>query len=336
MKFLITGANGFIGSHLSVKLANEGHTVVGIARRPDSKNPEYNRLVREGKIIHIKGDVSSFDFSLIKEENIDQIIHIAGVVAPFGKFEHFLRVNLGGTKKLLEYAKSKGVKCFTYYSSVAVYGYGGYVGLKEDAPKPAFCDPYSKSKLITEREVVRYCKEVNMDYVIIRPGNVFGEYDFTSSDEIYRRIKNGNMPICGGGKYKSCFVYVKNLVNATAHVALNKECHNQDYNVTDGENETLKEYLTMVAQELKVKPKFTNVVAPIAKFAASFVEFIYKLFRIKKVPLITKFSVWQNCNHYNFDISKLFSTGYKKEYTIKEGVENTAKWFMEEVYEGKN
>lgn len=333
MKFLITGANGFIGSHLAIKLVKEGHSVVGIARRAKSINPEYNQLCSQGKIEHLQGDVSTFDFNSIK--GVDQIIHIAGVVAAFGDLNHFLNVNLGGTKRLLDYAINNGVKCFTYYSTAAVYGYGGYVGLTEDAKKPAFSDPYSKSKLITETEVVRFCKENKLDYVIIRPGNVFGEYDTTSSDEIYGRVKRQKMLICAGGKYKSCFVYVKNLVNATVHVCLNENCHNQDYNVTDGENETLKEYLTMVANGFKVKAKFTNIPAFLSKFTACFIEGIYKLFRIKKVPLITKFSVWQNCADYNFDISKILSTGYKKEYTLLQGVENTCKWYNGEDNETK-
>ncbi len=334
MKFLITGANGFIGSHLAVELVKKGHFVVGVARRADSNNPEYNEFVKSGKIQHVRGDVLTFDFNSIN--GVDQIIHIAGVVAAFGDMNHFLKVNLGGTKRLLDYAVSSGVKCFTYYSTAAVYGYGGYTGLKEDAFKPAFKDPYSKSKLITEQEVTRFCSENGLDYVIIRPGNVFGEYDTTSSDEIYGRVKKGKMVICAGGKYKSCFVYVKNLVNATIHVALNKEHHNQDYNVTDGENETLKEYLTMVAHGFNVKSKFTNIPAFLSKLAASLIEGVYKLFRIKKVPLITKFSVWQNCADYNFDISKILSTGYKKEFTIEQGVKNTCKWYNEAYYETKN
>ena len=327
MKFLITGANGFIGAHLSVKLVKEGHEVIGVARRNKSINPEYNKFLEEGKITHICGDVSTFDFHSIK--GVDQIIHIAGVVAAFGDMKKFINVNLEGTKRLLNYALWANVKCFTYYSTAAVYGYGGYTNLKEDALKPAFSDPYSKSKLLTETEVKGFCTKNNINYVIIRPGNVFGEYDKTSSDEIYGRVLKGKMVVCAGGKYKSCFVYVKNLVNATVHVALNEQYQNTDYNVTDGEGETLKEYLTEVAREFKVKPKFTNVPAGIAKVFACLVEGIYKLFRIKKVPLITKFSVWQNCADYHFDISKILSTGYKKEYSVSDGIKNTCKWYLE-------
>ena len=118
-----------------------------------------------------------------------------------------------------------------------------------------------------------------------------------------------------------------NLANAVIHTALNKEAHNTDYNVTDGENETLKEYLTLVAETFGVKAKFINFPAPIAKMVASLIEGTYKLFGIKKAPLITKFSIWQNCADYNFSIEKLLSTGYKKEYDFNASIKKTVDWF---------
>lgn len=324
---LITGGNGFIGSHITNKFVELGYKVFVICRRNSSDNPIFNKNVKSGKVKILQGNIKDFDYSKITQD-INYIVHVAGLVSPYGKLKDFMEVNYNGTKKLLEYAKNiNDLQCFTYLSSTAVYGYYGYTNLKEDAKKKPFNNPYSISKLETEKLVENFCTKNKIDYCIIRPGNVFGEYDYTSSHEIYGRVKKCKMSICAGGKYKSCFVYAGNLANAVIHTALKKEAHNTDYNVTDGENETLKEYLTLVANTFGVKAKFINFPAPIAKMVASLIEGTYKLFGIKKAPLITKFSIWQNCADYNFSIEKLLSTGYTKEYDFNTSIKKTVDWF---------
>ena len=324
---LITGGNGFIGAHISNTFVKNGYKVYSLCRSGKSKNIEFNKFVEEGKIIILKGSVTDFDYSTLKE-NFAYIVHVAGVVSPYGKLSYFMEVNFGGTKKLLEYANTLSeLKCFTYISSTAVYGYSGYKNLKEDAEKKPFKNPYSISKLETENLVKDFCFKNKMDFTIIRPGNVYGEYDYTSSHEIYSRVKRKKMSMCAGGKYLSCFVYVGNLAQAIYHTSVNKNCHNTDYNVTDGNNETLKEYLTLVANTFNVKPKFTNFPAPIAKCVATIIEGTYKMFGVKKAPLITKFSIWQNCADYNFSIEKLLSTVYKKTTDYETAVQNTVNWF---------
>lgn len=320
---LVTGANGFIGSHLAIELVKRGFFVYGLHRRKDSKNPEYNKLVEEGKIEVIQADVSTLDVSTLP--SVDYVFHIAGKVSVWGKLKDFMAINHDGTKKLLEYAKKINVKCFTYLSSVAVYGFYGYKNIEEDGEKKPFKNPYSISKLETENMLKNFAKENALPYVIIRPGNVYGEYDYTSSHEIYTRVQKEKMMISAGGKYESCFVYVGNLVEAILHTAFNSNLHNTDYNVADNNN-TLKEYLTDVANSFGVKPKFKNFAKPIAKSVACLVEGVYKVFRIKKAPLITRFSVYQNCEHYSFSTKKLEGAGYKPKFTKTEGINNTVLW----------
>lgn len=321
---LITGANGFIGSHLSCKLVEQGFTVIGIYRKNSSNNPLFNKYVQEGKIIPKIGDFTTFDYSQIGY--VDYIFNIAGKVSAWGSIDSFMKINYVGAKKLIAFAKQIKPKCFCQFSSVAVYGFDGYVNLKEDAEKKPFKNGYSISKLETENMVKAECEKNGIDYLIVRPGNVYGEYDYTSSHEIYTRIKKQKMLISAGGKFKSCFVYVGNLVDAVVHLALNEKCHNTDYNLTDGNNETLKEMFTCIANAFGVKPKFINVPGPLAKLVAILVESWYKLFRLKKAPLITKFSVWQNCADYSFSIEKLKSTGFQPQVSMQEGAKRTVNW----------
>ena len=321
---LITGANGFIGSHLSCELVERGFMVYAVHRKPNSKNPLYNQYVNDGKIKVFLGDVSNFDTSVLPK--VDYVYHIAGKVSVWGKIDEFRKINLNGTSNFLQYAKKCNVKCFTYLSSVAVYGFYGYKQLDENGNKKPFKNPYSISKLETELFVKDFCTENNIPYVIIRPGNVYGEYDYTSSNEIYDRVKKQKMMISAGGKYESCWVYVKNLVEAIIITSMKDDAKNQDYNVADG-NTNLKDYLTKIANAYGVKPKFKNFPKPIAKLTAILVEGFYKMFFIKKAPKITRFTVWQNCTDYSFSTKKLEATGYVKPYCEEEGIKRTAQYF---------
>lgn len=324
---LVTGANGFIGSHLSCKLVEEGFKVIGLSRAEKSNNVLFNKYKEEKKIEMFIADMTSFDYS--KLPKVDYIFHIAGKVCVWGSIDSFMAVNYEGTKKVLEYAKKVKPECFCQISSVAVYGFYGYKNLPETGEKKPFKNGYSLSKLAVEDLVETECKNNGIDYVIIRPGNVYGEYDYTSSHEIYGRIQHEKMLISAGGKYESCFVYVGNLVDAILLTAFTPDARNTDYNVTDGHRETLKEMFTAIAKEFGVRPKFTNVPAWAAKLLATLVESFYKLFRIKKAPLITKFSVWQNCADYSFSIAKLKKVGFKPKVSMKEGIKRTVKWFKQ-------
>ena len=322
-KVLVTGGNGFIGSHLCVELVNRGFMVYSLQRRNNSKNITFNKLVEDGKIVIVKGDVTQIDVNSLPK--VDYVFHIAGKVSVWGKLKEFEKVNCGGTLKMLEFAKNCNVKCFTYLSSVAVYGFYGYKNITEDGEKKPFKNGYSISKLKTEKIVEDFSKENNLPYVIIRPGNVYGEYDYTSSHEIYTRVQKEKMMISAGGKYESCFVYVGNLVEAILHTAFGDNTKNTDYNVSDN-NDTLKQYLTNVANEFGVRPKFKNFAKPLAKGVACLVEGIYKIFFIKKAPLITRFSVYQNCEDYSFSIDKLKRVGYVPKYSTEQGIKNTVNW----------
>lgn len=130
---LVTGGNGFIGSHLCVELVNRGVKVYSLQRSKKARNETYNKFVDEGKIEVIIGDVTKVDVATLPK--VDYVFHIAGKVSVWGKLKDFLAVNLEGTKKLLEYSKQNHIKCFTYLSSVAVYGFYGYQNISEDGGK---------------------------------------------------------------------------------------------------------------------------------------------------------------------------------------------------------
>ncbi|MGI6702328.1 MAG: NAD-dependent epimerase/dehydratase family protein [Christensenellales bacterium] len=323
---LITGICGFVGAAVAAQLAARGVNVIGVDVNDKPRNKELYRLIEEGRVKVYKGNLVNFDFDTLPP--VDHVYQIAGKVSPWGDIKDFDEINVSGTKRVIDYAIKAKSKSFLYLSSVAVYGYRGYTDLREEDEKLPFNNPYSISKLRAETMVMNYCRENNLPYVVIRPGNVYGPYDYTSSVHIYKKIKQENMPYIDKGRYISCFVYVDNLADAIATAGLSQEAWNNDYNITDGFGETLHEYFSEVAAAMGVKAKFISLPASAAKIAAAFVEGVYKLLRIKKAPLITKFSTYQNCVDYHFSIEKAEKTfGYKPHVSMEEGVKRTVEWF---------
>lgn len=332
---LVSGATGFIGSHLCCELVKKGFKVYGLSLRGKAKNKEFLTYVEKGDIELFCSDISNLDISILPK--VDYIYHVAGKVAVWGSIKDFAKINIVGTQNLLEYAKTcPKLKCFTYFSSVAVYGFNGYSNLKENAEFLPMNNNYPISKIVAEEEVKKCANENKFDYVIVRPGNVYGEYDYTSSYDIYKRVKHKKMLLCGGGIYESCFVYVGNLVSATLHLSQTNTAHNTDYNLTDGNNYTLIKVLNLIANEFKVDAKFKNFPAWLSRIIARLVECHYRLFRIKKAPLITKFTVEQNLHNYSFSMDKTYKTKFRCPYSTEEGIKRTVAWFNEQEEEERN
>ena len=325
-KVLICGICGFVGSHLANLLYSQGLEVIGVDISDKTRNIELQKLIDEKKVSVYKGDLNSFDFNQLG--HVDYIYQIAGKVSVWGDINEFNRINVDGTKRVIDYAKSVDSKVIVYLSSTAVYGYYGYTNLKEDAEKRPMNNPYSLSKLAAETMVANYSKEISQNYIIIRPGNIYGEYDMTSSYDIYRFLSKGKMPVIDKGKYKSCFVYVKNLVKGIYQSSIMQEAYNEDYNLTDGYGETLRDYLTYASEGLGVKASYPSMPSWLSKFTATTIEGIYKLLKIKTMPLITMFSVLQNCVDYHFSIEKARNRfNYNPEFSLQQGTKNTAEWF---------
>ena len=162
MKSLITGCAGFIGSHLTEKLLQEGHEVIGV----DCFTDYYSRTIKED---NIKNAMEHENFTFLEEDivdmtdfpEVDYVFHQAaqaGVRASWGKsFEIYTRNNILATQKLLEYYRDRNLIKFVFASSSSVYGNVRELPISEDAPKNPF-SPYGVTKLAAENLCYLYFK----------------------------------------------------------------------------------------------------------------------------------------------------------------------------------
>jgi len=181
---LVTGGAGFMGSHVADQLLGAGHEVVVL----DDLSGGYRDNVPEGAAF-VEGSITDTGCieQLFSDHDFDRVYHLAAYAAE--GLSHFIRRfnytnNVTGSINLINASVNRGVKCFVFTSSIAVYG-PGQTPMREDmTPEPE--DPYGIAKYAVELDLAAAHRMFGLDYVIFRPHNVYGERQNTA--DRYRNV----------------------------------------------------------------------------------------------------------------------------------------------------
>jgi nucleoside-diphosphate-sugar epimerase len=243
MRALVTGAAGFVGSHLAERLLAEGHTVVGV----DAFTDYYAPILKEGNVRGLLGNPS---FRLVRENlldldpagllgEVDVVFHLAaqaGVRASWGQaFEQYTSWNVLATQRLLEAARSCRIRRFVYASSSAVYG-RSELPMREDSPTRPL-SPYGVSKLAAEHLCTLYAVAYAVPTVSLRYFTVFGprQRPDMAFHRFIRALRSGRaIPLFGDGHQTRDFTYVEDVVDATCRSAVADVAPGEVLNVSGG------------------------------------------------------------------------------------------------------
>lgn len=229
MKVLITGAAGFVGSHLVELALEKGYDVVGV----DCFTPSYDPSFKERNVsplLHRKGfalvraDLSEIDLTPLLD-GVDAVFHLsaqAAVRTSWGpQFVNYTKHNITVTQRLLEAAKGRNLRRFVYASSSSVYGEPGIYPLTEDlACRPI--SPYGVTKLAAEHLCMLYQKSYGVPCVALRYFTVYGPRqrpDMAFHKLIRSALKGETFALYGDGRQTRDFTFVSDAVGAT-HAAL--------------------------------------------------------------------------------------------------------------------
>ncbi len=250
MTVLITGAAGFIGSHLAKALIKKGHSVRGLYY--SGRNLDQAQALG---IDIFKGNLA--DPASIKglTKDIDIVFHLATRTLDWGSRKQFESVMVKGTMNLLKEARGN-IKRFIYFSSIAALGIGRNLeGATEDTKQVKTGIPYCDTKIIAENRVITFCTKNNIDFTILRPANVIGPGSVWVR-EIMDAYKRGPVPLINKGKAPGAFIYIDNLIDGTLLAAESDKAIGNTYHLKDNYSETWANYLTQLGEIVNKKPAF--------------------------------------------------------------------------------
>jgi nucleoside-diphosphate-sugar epimerase len=213
MKLLVTGGTGFIGSHLAEEGRRRGADVVvlGLAERPEERaNAEL--LARQGVAI-LPGSITDAELCERAMRGVTHVFHLAVAMREGGKSDEFFeRVNLEGTRRLLEAAGAAKVERFVYCGTIGIYGHRAPGVTSEGSPlHPG--NIYERTKVAAERMVRELAPTLRLPYTILRPADVYGPRDQRLL-KLFKGVRAGRFPLFGDGSGRRHMVYVDDVVSA--------------------------------------------------------------------------------------------------------------------------
>ena len=213
MKLLVTGGTGFIGSHLAEEGRRRGAEVVvlGLAERPEER-ANVELLARQGVAI-LPGSITDPELCERAMRGVTHVFHLAVAMREGGKSDEFFeRVNLEGTRRLLEAAGTARVERFVYCGTIGIYGHRAPGITTEESPlHPG--NIYERTKVAAERLVREVAPSLRLPYTILRPADVYGPRDQRLL-KLFRGVNAGRFPLFGDGTGRRHMVYVDDVVSA--------------------------------------------------------------------------------------------------------------------------
>jgi UDP-glucuronate 4-epimerase len=311
MNILVTGAAGFIGSHVCEHFIEGGNSVIGI----DNFDNFYARSFKELNLSGLKKN-TQFQFhhtdirdgrtldKILSESNVEAVIHLAakaGVRPSIDSIESYYDVNINGTVSLLEAMKKNKVKKMVFASSSSIYGNNPKVPFSETDIVDNPISPYASTKKSGELLCHVYHHLFDFDITCLRFFTVYGprQRPDLAIHKFTRLIEEGNpIPFYGDGSTSRDYTYIDDIVKGI-HCSLDHLSGYRVYNLGESKVITLKYLVEMIEQTLG-KPAI-----------------------LKKLPLQQG-----DVNRTFADISKAKSEiGYNPKVDFQSGVQKFVKWF---------
>jgi len=250
MRYVVTGAAGFIGSHLAEALLADGHDVVGIDALTDYYDPARKRA-NAAELELVEDDLLTTDLDHLLAD-VDGVFHLAGqpgVRSSFGPdFALYVERNITASSRVFEAAATHGVRV-VYASSSSVYGDAERYPTPEDAiPRPI--SPYGVSKLCVEQLAYAHARTLGLEAVGVRYFTVYGPRqrpDMAFTPLLEALADGSEFRLFGDGSASRSFTYVADAVSGT--IAAGRDGRAGElYNIGGGEEATMSAAIAIAEQ----------------------------------------------------------------------------------------
>lgn len=322
MKVLVTGARGFIGSHLVEHLANRGQSVRVLDHRPGTEAFPFTSHVEV-----VEGDIRDYKAVAKAVRGCEIVYHVAGITHLQARpKKDYFDVNVGGTNNIARASIEHDLRRLVYCSSVGVHG--PLKNLPADERTPLKPDtPYRESKLKAEQTVLKYHREDQLPVVIARPGSVIGPRGLNWLG-LCQAISSGSFRIIGKGQNHVHLGFVSDMVDGLRRCGETPGVDGEAYILVGKKPIQLDTMVDLIARELGVgTSRFRTPEVPFRAFQG-LASFVYQQLGFE-IPRIHNYELFV-CDRV-FDISKAENElGYAPKIGADEAVRQTIAWYREQ------
>jgi len=308
---LVTGADGFIGSHLAELLLEKGYKVRALAQYNSFNNWGWLEDVPKNKNLEIiTGDIRDPHFCKSLTVDIDIVFHLAGLIAiPYSYIapDSYVSTNINGTLNLCQAALENGVGRFIQTSTSQVYGTAQYVPMDEKHPKQPQ-SPYAASKIAADAMALSFYHSYNFPVTIARPFNTYGPRQSARDivPAILTQIVSGRKTLHIGDLTPTRDMnYVKDTCRGFLLLAEHDNTVGKEVNICSNSEIAMGELLRKIKNFMRSDISHRSDPKRIRPAGSE----VYRMYGDNSL------------------IREL--TGYKPEYTIDKGLQLTCEWFLQ-------
>ena len=313
---LVTGGTGFLGRHIVDRLLAQGRSVTVLAR-----NPSPDLETRGVRFIRASLD----DVAAVRAAcaGIETVYHVAAKVGVWGSYDDFFRINVLGTRALLDGCRQQGVRALVYTSTPSVV-YNGHdlAGVNESLPLTTDCpSPYPLTKAIAEGEVIA-ANSKSFRTVALRPHLIWGVGDPHLVPRILARAEAGRLRMVGDGKNRVDMVHVENAADAhlLAESALHTGAAGKAYFITNDEPVVLWDWINGLLMALGERPISKRISLRSASTVGAVCEALWRTLPLRGEPPMTRFVAAELAKAHWFDVSAAKrDLGYVPRISMAEG-----------------
>jgi nucleoside-diphosphate-sugar epimerase/predicted dehydrogenase len=324
---LVTGATGFVGSHLVEKLVQRGVGVRALVRPTSRIGP-----LRSLDIDWVDGDLGDVEKLKKALDGTEIVYHCAATTK--GTWWDYLEGTIRGTERLLTAASSVGVRRLVHISSLSVYAvsqFADHERITEDMPlepHPEQRGHYTQSKVEAEKLVVAHAKDTGLPVTILRPGTIYGPGGKIFFPRIGYSFKNRLFLILGNGTHPLPLTYVENVADAICLAGSHPEAVGQIYNIVDNEEITQREYVVELIRRLHLRALTLRVPFSFLSVMVTLLEAGAHLTNGKYSPPLTRYRLVSNTRHLYYDTSRATTQlQWRPAIPLSEGLQRTFEWY---------
>jgi len=325
MTVLVTGASGFLGSHLVTLLVTRGERPRALIHPRD----DAAWLAQAGADVYT-ADICDRSAIASAVTGVDRVIHCAARTGPWGPASEYQRTNVRGLETLVRAAMAADVRRIVHVSSITVHSNNVRGEADEDSPLQSEPNPYSRSKVAGEKLLRRMIRDEGAPATIVRPGWIYGPRDTASFARIARMIDEGRMIIIGSGENHLPLIYVRDVAEGLLLASEAQQAEGRSYVLVNDELVTQRRFLSAIAAELGAMVPSRRIPYALAMMLGGLSEHLGHLMRRKQPPPVMRYGLQLLGGENRFVISRArHELGFSPLTGFAEGVRNSVGWYRD-------